>query len=76
MEPPGKRIKVDDGGTRGLLNCISLHLSLMCSDSAKLKFVREAMCTQYKFETNVTVSDDIDSALTWVIERSADKVST
>ena len=55
---------------------MSLHLSLMCSDSAKLKFVREAMCTQYKFETNVTVSDDIDSALTWVIERSADKVST
>ena len=45
-------------------------------DAAKLKFVREAMGTDFKFENKVEIGSDLQHAIDWVAERSAQEVTT
>ena len=46
------------------------------ADAAKLKFVREAMGTDFKFENKVEIRSDLQHAIDWVAERSAQRVTT
>ena len=52
--------------------------NLVCdyADAAKLKFVREAMATDFKFEHKVEIGSDLQNAIDWVAERSAQEVTT
>ena len=59
--------------------CVGIQFDASCcnfADAAKLKFVREAMGTDFKFENKVEIGSDLQHAIDWVAERSAQKVTT
>ena len=60
----------------GYLVCNFANLVCDFADAAKLKFVRDAMGTDFKFENKVEIGKDLQHAIDWVAERSAQKVTT
>ena len=60
----------------GYLVCNFANLVCDFADAAKLKFVRDAMGTDFKFENKVEIGEDLQNAIDWVAKRSAQKVTT
>ena len=60
----------------GYLVCDFTDLVCDFADAAKLKFVRDAMGTDFKFENKVEIGEDLQNAIDWVAKRSAQKVTT
>ena len=60
----------------GYLVCNFVNLVCDFADAAKLKFVRDAMGTDFKFENKVEIGKDLQNAIDWVAERSAQEVTT